>query len=81
MMFTAPADEKELQAALSQADERTYLIAGGTDLLIHLQNRKETDCSFIDLTKVKELQGIREEKDWIDIGALVTMTELCAPLL
>ena len=52
MMFTAPADEKELQAALSQADERTYLIAGGTDLLIHLQNRKETDCSFIDLTKV-----------------------------
>ena len=78
MMFTAPADEKELQAALSQADERTYLIAGGTDLLIHLQNRKETDCSFIDLTKVKELQGIREEKDWIDIGALVTMTELCA---
>ena len=77
-MFTAPADEKELQAALSQADERTYLIAGGTDLLIHLQNRKETDCSFIDLTKVKELQGIREEKDWIDIGALVTMTELCA---
>lgn len=81
MMFTAPADEKELQAALHQADGRTYLIAGGTDLLIHLQNRKETDCSFIDLTKVKEFQGIREEKDWIDIGALVTMTELCASSL
>ena len=77
-MFTAPADEKELQAALNRADGRTYLIAGGTDLLIHLQNRKETDCSFIDLTKVKEFQGIREEKDWIDVGALVTMTELCA---
>lgn len=81
MMFSAPANERELQEALGNMDERTYLIAGGTDLLIHLQNRKERGCSFIDLTKVQEFKGIREDAEWISVGALVTMTELCSSSL
>lgn len=57
-------------------NDTTFIIAGGTDLIIRLNHSKTTDYKIIDITKLNELKQINFNDDFIRIGALVTMTEL-----
>ncbi|SHH27453.1 carbon-monoxide dehydrogenase medium subunit [Anaerosphaera aminiphila DSM 21120] len=76
-MFYSPRSEKDLVKILKDIDDNTYIIAGGTDLIIKLRNKKAIDYSILDITKLKEWKNIREDEKNIYIGSLVTMTELC----
>ncbi|RVU55354.1 FAD binding domain-containing protein [Anaerosphaera multitolerans] len=76
-MFYAPKSEEELIDVLKVADDNTYIIAGGTDLIIKLKNKKIVDFSVIDITKINLWKNIVEDEENIYIGSLITMTELC----
>jgi len=74
--FEAPNTIEQLCCALKNKDDNTYLIAGGTDLIIHFNKKGIFGYSIIDLTKLNEFKEINETDDKITIGACVTMTEI-----
>lgn len=74
--YISPKDINELHKALKHKDEKTYIIAGGTDLCIKFVKDKIFDYKIIDISRVEELINIVDTNDTIDIGACVTMTEL-----
>jgi len=51
------------------------IIAGGTDILVRLKD--EFDWPFlIDISQIEELKGISKKSNLIQIGALITFTEI-----
>lgn len=74
--FEAPNTIEELCIALKTKDKNTYLIAGGTDLIIHFNKKDIFGYNIIDLTKLKEFKEINETDEEIIIGSCVTMTEI-----
>lgn len=74
--FISPKTIEELCEALKQKDKNTYLIAGGTDLIIHFNKKGIFDYKIIDLTKLEELKEINENDEEISIGSGVTMKEI-----
>ena len=49
------------------------ILAGGTDLMLQLQNGSQ---ALMNVRRLDELQGVREQGDDIIIGAMTTMTDL-----
>lgn len=76
-MFYSPHSKEELIKILAGNLDNTYFIAGGTDLILHINNHKLTDYHIVDLTKLNEFHYIREDDEKLYIGALTTMTEIC----
>jgi len=76
-MLYSPKEKNELLNLLKNIDDSTFIIAGGTDLVIHLKNSKLIDYSIIDITKIKEFKTVYETKYFLHIGSLITMTEIC----
>ncbi|MBP1925655.1 carbon-monoxide dehydrogenase medium subunit [Sedimentibacter acidaminivorans] len=74
--FEAPCTIEELCNSLKNKDNNTYIIAGGTDLIIHFNKKGIFGYNIIDLTKLKELKEINETDEEIIIGSCVTMTEI-----
>lgn len=77
-----PENLKELVAFLAKADGQSALLAGGTDLFSLLKNEILNPEIVVDISGLKELIGLRQEKETIRIGALTTINELASsPLL
>jgi xanthine dehydrogenase FAD-binding subunit len=66
----------ELIETLKTANSSIKLIAGGTDLVIWMRENNFYNGTIIDLTAVSELNKIKEEDNFISIGAGVTFTEI-----
>lgn len=71
-----PNNLNELAAALHLATPKSKVLAGGTDLIITLNERRIDPDLIIDLSGVKELSFIKQENDFIMIGATTTFTAL-----
>ncbi|KAB3532127.1 FAD-binding protein [Alkaliphilus pronyensis] len=76
--FYAPKTIQELVELLKMKKERNdlYLVAGATDLAIHIKKQGILHFATIDLTHMDELKEIEKKDDVIEIGAAVTMTKL-----
>jgi 4-hydroxybenzoyl-CoA reductase subunit beta len=60
----------------------TRVLAGGTDLLPSMRQKLFEPERVLDLRLMKELKGIRETEEGIEIGALTTLREIeTSPLL
>lgn len=75
-MIYSPKTKDELIELIKIKDNNTYFIAGGTDIIIKIKNKKLTDYNIIDLTKMSEFAKIEENDSTVSIGSIVTMTEL-----
>jgi len=71
-----PNSIDELMTALNQTTPHSKVLAGGTDLIISLHERKINPDLIIELSGVKELAFIRQENTFISIGALTTFSEI-----
>ncbi|MBN1136006.1 MAG: FAD binding domain-containing protein, partial [Anaerolineae bacterium] len=61
---------------------RARLIAGGTDLVIELQEGKRQVECLVDITRIPGLDRIEQQGDWIVLGANVTFRQIKeSPLL
>jgi len=78
LCFFTPDNMEELQQCLTMADERTKLIAGGTDLVIKLRKSSNEHWKLIDLSGVKELDYVKEEENIVKIGACTTFAKLAS---
>ncbi|MFC4854295.1 FAD binding domain-containing protein [Actinophytocola glycyrrhizae] len=70
--YVAPTTVDEAVRALSEAGEDAKVIAGGQSLLPVLRMRLAAPSKLIDLGKIAELRGVREDGDLLVIGAMTT---------
>lgn len=69
-----PKTVLEAVALLQEYEGQARLIAGGTDLLIDLDQEDLVVPAIVDVTSIPSLDGIREREDCWEIGAGVSLT-------
>jgi carbon-monoxide dehydrogenase medium subunit len=70
--YVAASSVDEAVQALSQAGEDAKVIAGGQSLTPVLRLRLATPTTIVDLNKISELRGVRDDGDAIVVGAMTT---------
>lgn len=76
--YVAPTTVAEALAALAEAGDDAKVLAGGQSLLPILRMRLNTPEKVIDLGRIEELRGIRDEGDRVVIGAMTTYADVLA---
>ncbi len=78
--FVAPQSEERLIEELK--DEDTYIMSGGTDLLVKIRIGKIKPKKIVSISKIPTLHFIEEKDDELVVGASITHSELLeyAPL-
>jgi CO/xanthine dehydrogenase FAD-binding subunit len=74
--YFEPTTIKEAVTLLQQYGDKARVIAGGTDLVSRMKDRKIDPGYVISLGRIKEVDGIEQETDGIRIGALTTISTL-----
>lgn len=70
--YVAPTTVGEAIDALAKAGDEAKVLAGGQSLLPVLRMRLNAPEIVVDLSRVEELRGIREEGEHLVIGAMTT---------
>ncbi|KAA5829493.1 xanthine dehydrogenase family protein subunit M [Saccharopolyspora hirsuta] len=70
--YVAPSTVEEAVAALAEFGDEAKVLAGGQSLLPVLRMRLADPQLLVDLNRVEELRGIREDGDALVIGAMTT---------
>lgn len=70
--YLAPSTVDDAVRALADAGEDAKVLAGGQSLIPVLRMRLAAPTTLIDLNKVAELRGVREDGDAVVIGAMTT---------
>jgi len=70
--YVAATTVEEALAALSQAGDDGKVLAGGQSLVPVLRLRLAAPTTVVDLNKISELRGVREDGDAIVVGAMTT---------
>jgi CO/xanthine dehydrogenase FAD-binding subunit len=68
-------------SALERATANSRALAGGTDLMVEFATGRTRPDFVVDLWKIDELRGIRDERGGVRIGALSTCRDLLASQL
>ncbi|WP_353952803.1 xanthine dehydrogenase family protein subunit M [Knoellia sp. S7-12] len=76
--YVAPTSVADVLAALAEAGDEVKVLAGGQSLLPVLRMRLNAPEVVIDLGRIEELRGIREDGDHIIIGAMTTYADALA---
>lgn len=79
--YHAPSTVAEALSLLGQYGDEAKLLAGGHSLLPMMKLRFAEPAHLIDLNKIRELSGIREEGGVIKIGAMTSEAALIASTL
>jgi len=80
--YYRPSTLEEALSILEDHQGRARVIAGGTDLILQLQQRELSMEALVDITAVEQLRYIRKENGLLKIGALATHTDMArSPLL
>ena len=74
--YHKPKDINETLILLSEFQEKAKILAGGTDLIVHLKEELAKPEVVIDIKGISELNKIEISEDNIFIGAGVTFTEI-----
>jgi len=74
MKYFQPQSVREA-VEIARTSEADFL-AGGTDLVLHMQTGKIQPIALIDLGKISELKLIRKTPEYLEIGSMATFAEL-----
>ena len=70
--YVCPSSVDEAVAAIGQAGEDGKILAGGQSLIPVLRLRLAYPTTLVDVGRVPEMQGVRDDGDAIVIGAMTT---------
>ncbi|MQA77607.1 MAG: xanthine dehydrogenase family protein subunit M [Streptosporangiales bacterium] len=76
--YTCPAGLDEAVSSLAEAGEDAKLLAGGQSLVPVLRLRLAVPTVLVDLGRVEELRGVRDDGDALVIGAMTTHHDVLA---
>jgi carbon-monoxide dehydrogenase medium subunit len=80
--YARPTSIDEALQAVASGGEDVKIMAGGQSLIPVMRLRLAAPETVVDLTKVAELRGVREDGDAIVIGAMTTHSDVIAdPLI
>jgi carbon-monoxide dehydrogenase medium subunit len=80
--YARPTSIEEALQAVAAGGEDVKIMAGGQSLIPVMRLRLAAPETVVDLTKVAELRGVREDGDSIVIGAMTTHSDVIAdPLI
>jgi len=74
--YFAPGSLQEALALIQKQKQESFLVAGGTDLLLSIKKGKVHPSFIVDLKKLSELKYIREENGYIRVGPGISFAEL-----
>ena len=74
--YARPTTVDEALQAVASGGEDVKILAGGQSLIPVMRLRLAAPETVVDLTKVAELRGVREEEDAIVIGAMTTHSDV-----
>jgi len=74
--YVAPTTVDDAVAALAKAGEDAKVLAGGQTLMPVLRLRLSAPTTLVDLNRIDELRGVREDGDTLVIGAMTTYYDL-----
>lgn len=74
--YHAPTTVDEAVAMLDQYQASVAVVAGGTDVVIELNERSKTPEHVVNINKLNELRYVKEEDGLVKIGALTTFDDL-----
>jgi aerobic carbon-monoxide dehydrogenase medium subunit len=76
--YVAPTSVAEALAVLAEAGDDAKVLAGGQSLLPILRMRLNAPEKVVDLGRIEELRGVREDGDQLVIGAMTTYADVLA---
>lgn len=79
--YYAPVNLKEALEILKNADKNIQIIAGGTDLIVGMNEGRISPDVIVNLKSVRELNYIKEENGVIKIGAATTHNQIANSML
>ncbi|MCW2582926.1 MAG: coxM [Klenkia sp.] len=80
--YVRPSTVEEALQAIAAGGEDVKILAGGQSLIPVMRLRLAAPETIVDLTKVSELRGVREDGDSLVIGAMTTHHDICTdPLI
>jgi carbon-monoxide dehydrogenase medium subunit len=80
--YARPTTVEEALEAVAAGGEDVKILAGGQSLIPVMRLRLAAPETVVDLTRVTELRGVREEEDAIVIGAMTTHSDVLSdPLI
>ena len=74
--YHAPRSVEEALSLLEQHQASCAVVAGGTDVVIELNEGVKRPEHVIDISKISELRYVKEEDGLVKLGALDTFTSL-----
>ena len=74
--FVTPKSLDELLMFLDEHKGETTIVAGGTDLYLLVKREVVRPRYLIDITGISELHYIKEDVEYVRIGASMTLTEI-----
>jgi carbon-monoxide dehydrogenase medium subunit len=80
--YARPTTVEEALQAIASGGEDVKILAGGQSLIPVMRLRLAAPETVVDLTRVAELRGVREEGDHLVIGAMTTHSDVLSdPLI
>ncbi len=76
-----PASVGDALNLANKYGKEAWLLAGGMDSLDWFKDRVKRPKWVIDLSQIKELRGIKQQGDGVEIGAMTTLTEVATASL
>jgi len=76
--YYKPRDPSELQELMQSHKECAVLIAGGTNLIHQMRNGEKEPEVLVDISDLEDLTGIKNEENYITIGATTSIAEIAA---
>src|SRR5437868_6110980 len=74
--YAAPKTTKEAIALLSDKWGESEILAGGTDLVTGLKQEITAPKRLVSLKNIKDLHGIKADRNALRIGAMTPLSEL-----
>jgi carbon-monoxide dehydrogenase medium subunit len=74
--YETPSSLEETLQILNRYGGRARIIAGGTDLMLELQEGKRTVECLVDVTRIPELDRIDRMGPWVLLGGSVTFRQI-----
>lgn len=74
--YIEPNTLEEAGRILSAEGVAGKIIAGGTDILVQVKEEKITVDRLVSLEKIPGLRGIGCDEEWVNIGAMTTLSEM-----
>lgn len=75
--YISPKNMEDLYEQARHVQGNATLYAGGTDLIIALKQKRLKPDTVINIKQIKELKGIKLKDNYLSVGALTTLYEVC----